>query len=208
MTTVEVFADISCPFTHIGLRQIVAELDTSTAILVRAWPLEWVNGAPLDAASVQAKIDVLRRQLDTDSFGGLSTKYWPRTTVPALNLVASAYEQGWRIGLRTSLDVRDALFERGENIGDLDVLAALAAANGLPAPEMSPAQQVNDDYAEGRRRGVKGSPDFWLGGEEFFCPSLQLGHDSDGDLTAQFDTNGLARFISQVRADKAPGGPD
>ena len=59
-TRLEVFADISCPFTHVGLKRfthvglkrVVHELAASDGqidIVVRAWPLEWVNGAPLEA---------------------------------------------------------------------------------------------------------------------------------------------------------------
>ncbi len=199
MTLVEVFADITCPFTHVGLREIVRELDSSTDIVVRAWPLEWVNGAPLDAIGVQVKIDALRSQLDLDAFRGFCPQRWPTTTVPALNLVAAAYAEGSAVGLNVSLAVREALFEQGRDIANPAMLAELAAERGLSAPDLSPSWQVRDDYAEGRRREVTGSPDFWLGGEEFFCPSLDLDHDAVGDLRASFDTNGLARFISRVR---------
>lgn len=206
MTTVEVFADISCPFTHVGLREIVRQLDPSTEIIVRAWPLEWVNGAPLDASAVQAKVDALRSQLGLTAFDGFSPDHWPLTTVPALNLVASAYERDSTLGLDLSMEVRDALFERGEDIDDLAVLADLASEHGLPVPDVAPSTRVLEDYEEGLRREVKGSPDFWLGGEEFFCPSLELGHDAGGDLTASFDTNGLTRFVARVRDLEEPNG--
>ncbi len=208
MTLVEVFADLTCPFTHVGLREIVRELDSSTDIVVRAWPLEWVNGAPLDASSVQVKIDALRTQLDLDAFRGFAPEQWPRTTVPALNLVAAAYAEGSEVGLEVSLALRDALFERGRDISNPAVLAELAAERDLPAPATSPSQQVSDDYREGLRRNVTGSPDFWLGGEEFFCPSLDLDHDPMGDLTASFDTSGLARFISRIRTFETLQGDD
>ena len=50
----EVFADIWCPFAHVGLQTIYEQRARNgradVAIWVRAWPLELVNGAPLDAA--------------------------------------------------------------------------------------------------------------------------------------------------------------
>jgi hypothetical protein len=55
---VEVFADITCPFTHVGLKQVVrhvAEMSEPCDVIVRAWPLEWVNGAPLDVDAVMVK---------------------------------------------------------------------------------------------------------------------------------------------------------
>jgi len=45
---------------------------------------------------------------------------------------------------------------------------------------------------------VKGSPDFFIGEDEFFCPALDLGHDEAGELTASFDLAGLDRFMSVV----------
>jgi len=60
MQTVEVYADITCPFTHVGLKQLVrhiAATATPTQVIVRAWPLEWVNGAPLDGDAVMTKAE-------------------------------------------------------------------------------------------------------------------------------------------------------
>ena len=49
---IEVFADIWCPFTHVGLRALAEERAhrgrTDVTLWVRAWPLELVNGAPMD----------------------------------------------------------------------------------------------------------------------------------------------------------------
>ena len=64
MKTIEVFADISCPFTHVGLRRLVEErarLGRDDVVLhVRAWPLELVNGAPITGDFVGTEIDALR----------------------------------------------------------------------------------------------------------------------------------------------------
>ena len=51
---------------------------------------------------------------------------------------------------------------------------------------------------EGRRRGVTGSPHFFVGEDDFFCPALDLGHDEHGNLTARFDTAGLAEFFRRI----------
>ena len=49
---VEVFADVACPFTHVGLRHIIrrraAARQPASAAARPAWPLELVNGEPLD----------------------------------------------------------------------------------------------------------------------------------------------------------------
>ena len=196
--TVEVFADITCPFTHVGLRRL-AELGGEVRVHIRAWPLEWVNGEPMAVDGVAIKVNALREQLGIDAFTSLRPDRWPSSTVPALNLVATAYERDAVVGFAVSLAVRDAVFERGHDVGDLQVLAGLAAEHDLPVPGTEPHASVLQDYEDGRRRGVRGSPDFFVQGEEFFCPSLELGHDDDGGLVARFDTAGFDRFMSAIR---------
>ena len=201
-TRLEVFADITCPFTHVGLKRVVQELgefDGQIEIVVRAWPLEWVNGAPLEALAVKDKIAALHDQLGTNDFSNFRVDAWPTTTVPALNLAAAAYEVDVATGLAVSLALRDALFEEGRNVGDSAVLSSVANEFGLEPPSNDVDARVQADYEEGQRRGVRGSPDFWLGDKEFFCPALTLGHDDDG-LTAEFDTDGLGNFLDHVRA--------
>lgn len=58
LATVEVFADILCPFTHVGLRTLIDRRNehglTRPRLRIRAWPLEVVNGKPLDPEHVRA----------------------------------------------------------------------------------------------------------------------------------------------------------
>jgi predicted DsbA family dithiol-disulfide isomerase len=202
-TVVEVFADINCPFTQVGLKRVSRELAESAPeirIHVRAWPLEWVNGEVLDVAGVQIKAKRLTEQLNVNDFAGFDPTQWPTTTIPALNLAAAAYDRDMAAGLEVSLDIRAALFERGQNVGDPEVLAALASKHDLAAPPTEPVQSVLDDYAEGKLLPVKGSPHFWAKGGEVFCPSLDLGHDEEGQLTALFATNGLSEFIDMIQS--------
>jgi predicted DsbA family dithiol-disulfide isomerase len=199
--TIEVFADITCPFTHVGLKQVVrhvAEMSDPADVVVRAWPLEWVNGAPLAVDAVMVKAKALAEQLGVDDFSGLRSDHWPATTIPALNLAASAYARDAASGLAVSMEVRAALFERGIDVGDPDALESIAAAHGLDAPGSEPSDAVRRDYDDGRTRGVQGSPHFFVGGDGFFCPALDLGHDSDGHLTARFDRAMLAEFFERI----------
>ncbi len=201
MQIVEVYADITCPFTHVGLKRVVqhvSEMAEPTDVIVRAWPLEWVNGTPLAVDAVVVKARALSDQLGIDDFEGLRADAWPSTTIPALNLAASAYESDAATGLAISLELRAALFERGENVGDPAVLAGIAAAHGLPVPSVDTSPAVQDDYVGGRERGVKGSPHFFVGSDDFFCPALDLGHDVDGHLTARFDADMLAQFFARI----------
>jgi predicted DsbA family dithiol-disulfide isomerase len=137
MHTVEVYADITCPFAHVGLKRVtqhVHEMAEPVDVIVRAWPLEWVNGSPLAVEAVLVKGAALTDQLGVDDFSGLRSDAWPASTIPALNLTATGYERDPATGLAVGLDLRAAVFERGEDVGDSDVLAQIAAAHGLPAP--------------------------------------------------------------------------
>lgn len=203
MTIVEVHADITCPFAHVGLQHIARHVEAMADpadVIVRAWPLEWVNGAPLDVDPVIVKARALTEQLGVDSFSGLSAQQWPSSTLAALNLVASAYERDTATGWAMSLRIREALFGYGADINDPAVLADLAAGSDLPAPTSDASAAVLSDYDRGKQRGVKGSPHFFIGSDDFFCPSLDLGHDDDGALTARIDTEGLTAFFARLDA--------
>lgn len=203
MSLVEVYADIACPFAHVGLKRVqrhVEEMAEPVEVIVRAWPLEWVNGATLDVAAVVVKAKALTDQLGVDDFVGLRADRWPSSTIPALNLAAGAYERDSATGFAVSLELRAALFERGEDVGELDVLASIAAAHGLPVPGVEASQEVHADYDEGRKRGVQGSPHFFVGSDDYFCPALDIGHDAEGGLTVRFDTDMLAAFFARIDA--------
>lgn len=203
MTIVEVFADITCPFTHVGLKQVVehvAEMTEPADVVVRAWPLEWVNGTPLAVDAVVTKAAALTEQLGVDDFSGLREDRWPETTIPALNVAAAAYDRDAATGLAVSLALRTALFEQGLDVADPDVLAAIASEHDLEAPSAQARPEVTADYELGRSRGVQGSPHFFVGADGFFCPALDLGHDDDGHLTARFDRDQLADFFTRIDA--------
>ncbi len=136
--------------------------------------------------------------MGVDDFGGLRADRWPATTIPALNLAAAAYERDAATGLAVSLELRAALFEHGVDIADRDALASIAAAHDLAIPDTEPSDAVQRDYDDGKARGVKGSPHFFVGTDGFFCPALDLGRDAEGHLTARFDSTMLAEFFARI----------
>lgn len=182
--TVEVFAEVSCPFAHVSLRRVVAARAAAgadeVAVRVRAWPLELVNGQPLDAGFVADEIDDLRAQVADDLFVGFAVAAFPESTIRALGLATAAYDAGDEVGLAVNLAVRAALFEEGRPVGDAEVLAGIAAAHGVPLPDADEARAlVEADWAAGRAREVVGSPHFFLGDGSFFCPALHIERRGD-----------------------------
>lgn len=199
MTVIEVFADVACPFTHVGLRRFVelrANLDRPDVTLwVRAWPLEIVNGAPLDPAFIGAEVNDIRSQVAPDLFNGFTQAAFPASSLPALTLAATAYTVDRATGEAVSLALRDLLFEQGANIAHDDVLSRLAATHGL-TPNPGDAHHVHDDHAEGLARGVVGSPHFFTPDGGFFCPSLDIHRDDEGHLRISADASRFEGFIA------------
>src|SRR5579872_4650064 len=135
MTQIEVYADIWCPFAHVGLRAVLrrrSELGRDdVTIRVRSWPLELVNNAPLDVDTTAQHIAELREQVATGLFAGFDRDHFPATTLPALALAVAAYRRDGRMGEAVSLALRDALFEQGQDVSRDDVLSRVARAHGL-----------------------------------------------------------------------------
>ena len=201
LPTVEVWADVACPFAHVGLRLVAAQFERSPEPVrcrVRAWPLEWVNGAPMQGPATADKVEALRHQLDGRWFAHFDPDAFPATTIPALDLVAAAYRRDEATGWTLSLAVRSALFEEGRDIADDAVLDDLASRHGLERPTVSPDADVTADYEEGHRRSVTGSPHFFVADEQFFCPSLDLGRDATGHLVVDIRRDFLDGFVSHL----------
>jgi len=208
--TLEVFADVGCPFTHLGLLRFVSERQRrgrqDLVLRVRAWPLEWVNGRPLDSAFIAEEVDDIRSQVAPDQFRSFTEAAFPTSTVSAMCLSAAAESAGPDVAERVALAVRAALFEDGLDVGDDSVLAHIADSHGLPWPPDEDERArleavVSADWEEGRARGVIGSPHFFFSsGDGFFCPTLDVGRDEHGHLRVHTDPEGFAAFLDEVFA--------
>ena len=127
MNAIEVYADVWCPFAHVGLRCVVerrAQLGREDiALEIRAWPLELVNGAPLDPETTADHVGDLRAQVAPDLFTHFEPEHFPSTCLPALACIHAAYRKDLRTGETVGLALRDALFEKGLDISRADVLS-------------------------------------------------------------------------------------
>jgi predicted DsbA family dithiol-disulfide isomerase len=205
---IEVFADIWCPFTHVGLRAIdearVRTGRTDVAIRVRAWPLELVNGVPLDPAVTKAHADELREQVAPELFRQLDVDRFPSSTLDALALANRAYRTDLHVGERVSFALRDALFEQGRDISDPETLEVLAHDFGVVTPDESDHAAVVADWHEGQRRGVLGSPHFFCGDTDVFCPALDITKDPIDGLSIVRDVSRLTQFLGECLAGSDP----
>lgn len=200
---IEVYADVCCPFTHVGLKRLVeARRETGrhdTVLRVRAWPLELVNGHPLDPAFIAEEVDEIRDQVAGDLFVGFDQAAFPASSIPALALAARAYAVNDDTGEQVSLALRDALFEQGLDIADPAVLAAIAGEHGVVVEgiEGSDEDIVRRDWELGTSIGVIGSPHFFLPAGDFFCPALHI-ERVEGHLRIAVDDAAFVRFVDQA----------
>lgn len=154
--TIEVFADVLCPFTHLGLLRLVEHRSAlgrdDVRLHVRAWPLEVVNGVPLDAEFVAEEIDEIRRQVAPEAFAGFDVGAFPATSLPALAVANAANRQSVEVGEAVSLELRRLLFEEGVDISDPHVLDDVASRHDLDVGPAD-AEAVLADHREGVERG-------------------------------------------------------
>jgi predicted DsbA family dithiol-disulfide isomerase len=195
---IEVYADLWCPFSHVGLRAAVAQRAAAgrddVLLRVRPWPLELVNGAPMEPAKAAANAAALREQVAPALFAQVDVEHFPRSTLEALALVEAAYRQDPKLGEAASLRLRDALFEEGRDLSDAVVLAELAAELGIGLVEEADRAAIGRSLTEGRARGVVGSPHFFCGDRDVFCPLLEISR-SDGELELRARAAELAGFL-------------
>ena len=205
---IEVFADIWCPFAHVGLRtieeQCVRTGRVDVAIWVRAWPLELVNGAPLDPTATWEHAENLREQVAPKLFRRLDVDRFPSSTLEALALANRAYRTDLQVGERVSFALRDALFEEGRDISRLATLESLASDLGVVMPDESDRVGVLADWHEGVRRGVLGSPHFFCGDTDVFCPSLDITKDPVQGVSIVRDASRLTEFLERCLAQRGP----
>jgi predicted DsbA family dithiol-disulfide isomerase len=207
MDLIEVFAEVSCPFTYVGLRRFVAERTnrglTKPLLKIRAWPLELVNGVAFTGAGVAPAVAALRAQVTPELFGGFNPESFPASTLGVLAAEAAAHAAGPEVGEHFSLEVRSVLFDRGIDPSDPEVLQDLLADHEVDPATVDP-DAARKSWEEGKAIGVTGSTYFVVGNHGWFCPSLEIGKEG-GLYDVKYDVETLDRFFAAAFADQSVG---
>src|SRR5947199_193500 len=104
----------SCRPSHspcAGPRRPASHPAGSPRLLLRAWPLELVNGRAFDPRRVAEEITALRAQVAPDLFLATDATHVPSSSIAAFGLAAAAYRKGDEVGEAVSLALRHAMFE-------------------------------------------------------------------------------------------------
>jgi hypothetical protein len=177
---------------------------SDVAIWVRAWPLELVNGSPLDPAVTAEHANDLREQVAPSLFEHLDVERFPSSTLDALALANRAYRTDTQTGERVSFALRDALFEEGRDISERATLEALAHDLGVVMPDESDRARVLEDWRDGQRRCVLGSPHFFCDDADVFCPSLDITKDPVQGVSIAKDAARLTEFLARCLSQPEP----
>lgn len=197
VSEITVFADVVCPFAYVGLTRLLERRRErgrdDVRLRIRAWPLELVNGRPVEGSLIGAEIDEIAPQVAPDLFRGFDAASFPASSLPSLALTAAAYDISPEVGERVAMELRRRLFERGQDISDIAVLRQIGDAAGVVVPGDHDA--VLAEWRLGRQLGVVGSPHFFVGGESVFCPVLDISRDAERHLHVHVDHMAMEHLI-------------
>src|SRR3954467_13092744 len=133
--TLVVYGDIACPWFHLcvhGLRTARRRLglDGKVHLDLRSFPLELFNGRPTPKRTLDAEIPVVGA-LDPSAGWQVWRRpeyEYPVTTLPALEAVQAAKEQGLAASEDLGRALRFAFFAESRTVSMIQVIVEVAAA--------------------------------------------------------------------------------
>jgi predicted DsbA family dithiol-disulfide isomerase len=172
--TIVVWSDIGCPWAHRAVYRLHVTrtrlgLDDAVLFEHRPFPLELFNARPTPRPVLGSEVPVLG-SLDPDAGWQVWQApgwHWPVTTLPALEAVQAAYEQGGRAAERLDRALRVAFFGQSRCISLVPVILEVAdECTGVDASAIEAVlgagrarRAVLDRYHEATASGeVEGSP--------------------------------------------------
>src|SRR5213078_4279298 len=154
--TLVVYGDIACPWSHLcvhGLRRARArlELDDEVDLDLRGFPLELFNERPTPKRTLDAEIPVVGA-LDPSAGWQMWQRpdfEYPVTTLPALEAVQAAKEQGLRASENLGRALRYAFFAESRTVSVVPIILEVAKeCDGVDADAVAKALD------DGRARGM------------------------------------------------------
>lgn len=221
--TIVVFSDVGCPWAHLAVHRLLATrgrlgLDGQAVLDHRAFPLELFNRRPTPKRILDAEIPVVGA-LDPEAgwqmWQGEATAY-PVTTLPALEAVQAAKEQGLDASEELDRALRVAFFAESRCISLRHVIFEVAEkCERVDADALQEAfddgrgrRPVIDDQGVAEAAQVQGSPHFFLAnGENVHNPGVEMRWEGRKGVGFPVVTeNDPAVYETLVRRAAEPGG--
>lgn len=185
--TVEIYSDIACPWCYIGEKRFaraLAAFPQADEVEVVFRPYQLDPTLPTEPQPLKEQLSgkfgsrteaMLRQTASTAKQEGL-TFDWDAAqavnTLSAHRLMRFALQEAGPQVQRTVADkLFDAYFTRGENVGDVAVLASIAADAGLDRDKAAAylesdegAAEVREEIGQGHRLGINAVPTFVFNG--------------------------------------------
>ena len=214
-----VFADIACPWAHVAVHRLHETrerlgLGGRVVFDVRAFPLELVNARPTPKRTLDAEIPVAGA-LEP----GAGWQMWQRpdseyavTTLPALEAVYAAKEQGLDVAEQLDRALRQAFFGASRNVSMRhEVLAVAESVAAVDAAALEAALDegrarplLMADHAVATSDEVAGSPHVFLpGGRDVHNPGIEMhweGKHGEGFPVVDKDDPGVYAGLLEAAA--------
>lgn len=216
-----VFADIGCPWAHVAVHRLHEArgkmgLDDRVLFDVHAFALEIVNGQPTPKKILDAEIPVTGA-LAPDAGWQMWQRpehEYPVTTLPALEAVHAAKEQGLKAAEQLDRALRRGFFGASRNVSMRhEILEVAATVPGLDVEALAAALDdgraraaLADDRALGESDEVDGSPHVFLpNGVSVHNPGIEMhweGKHGEGFPVVDKDDPGIyERLLAAAAGD-------
>lgn len=221
--TVAVYADITCPWAHVCVHRLHETrsrlgLEDRVTIDPRAFPLELINDAPTPKKILDAEIPVVGA-LEPDAGWQMwqrPASEYPVSTLPALEAVIAAKEQGPRAAESLDRGLRRAFFGASRTITMRHEILAVAEESGvIDVPALEAALEdgraraaLTKDHLTSETAAVESSPHVFLpDGTNVANPGIELhwegGHGDGFPVIDSDDPSIYERLLERA----AEGGP-
>lgn len=188
--TVAVYADLGCPWAHVAVFRLHSTrarlgLDKEVRFDVRAFPLELVNGQPTPKRILDAEIPVAGALEPAAGWQMWQRPLYefPVTTLPALEAVEAAKEQGLRASETLDKALRVAFFGGSRCISMRDeILDVASSCDGVDPASLEKSLDhgtarpaVIEQWHLADASEVEGSPHLFLaGGANLYNPGIEM----------------------------------
>lgn len=187
---VVLFADIGCPWSHLAVhrwRDARARLGLQREVFleVRPFPLELFNERPTPKRVLDAEIPLVGALAPEAGWQIWQRELfeYPVTTLPALEAVEAAKDQGREAAEELDVSLRRAFFGQSRNISMRhEILDIARGCRGVAADELARAlddgrsrRRLMDSFEDAQNASVKGSPHFFLpDGTDLHNPGIEM----------------------------------